>query len=1051
MKLGYKITILLAGVIVFFTITKVSQAQVPTEPSCSLFTPASPGVIPDPPNDATCSLAATATDIEGDRIYYVFDWGDGTTTRVPSITGSMPAGAGCATWVNGESTVTSGTKCGAINNYGDVGSLPGTYSAFAVAYDEAGHQSVNSDSVVVSIISQVLSATITAVPPTPSTPGWYNAPDQWIFDATCKAAAGWFLSDCIFEYSENFVGWIVLSDPNTTGQSIYTYQPSLDMDSFSGVGFRFRLRASDTDPNTGELIAYLPADDEEISYDIDLPGAILTSPTANQASEFQVTATLFDTPNQFGGPNSGISTWDLEFQANGGAWQPCVTNEVPFGQGVPMTSDNVTFGSGCTAASGGSYTLVPNTTYCFQARVRDSTLPGPNQSGWYAGDNCTPYLVSAPPNTPSDPKPVDGGQSTYRPQLSWDGGDPDVPPEPIDYSIYLSSSDSTPYDTTPPIDPTENRIGQLLDIPGNIWDDIKYPSSGTLNLTQGGHYYWQIVAQDIYSTVAGPVWDFTANSQTIIENVDIDPSVVNKSATITWEASDADGPPSLDFIIYYGSSAMLQVDPEVIDNTTTADCTWDGVLHKWFCSYDWDSTCVPEPELPEDLYIKIEAWDGFDWAEGTSCPGAPAACNSFQINHTETVTVGPGTVGDDEEVKFWIEPGSLEPGASLIQFSGTCSEITADANEVGNESRCGGSSGNSCNGGFIPLYDLHQASESCPGGLPCVSTNNTVKFQLTGCTETSYEIRYNIAPACGESYISVEEGSIYSQGSIKGEIAPPSGNYNASYLILGGGSGSGTTIYIENFVSKWPTSPQGDVPVNANFGQLLYPEESSSFSPRVGSFDYYGLTNNLNDQEVADGEKNSYGHKVEITSAATAGGDVILSEVFGGANQAPLEGKVYWIKGSNLEVSGSQFTFENTTGDTSGAGLIIVDGNLTINNDLDYQPTNNPSLTSRNFASVGWLVRGDVFINGNVGKISGAFYVSGTQTGNGIFSTGVGGQQLIIKGAVIAKKFELQRASAGGAPSEMVIADGRILLNTPPGFIDIISTLPTWRFRTPGP
>ena len=92
---------------------------------------------------------------------------------------------------------------------------------------------------------------------------------------------------------------------------------------------------------------------------------------------------------------------------------------------------------------------------------------------------------------------------------------------------------------------------------------------------------------------------------------------------------------------------------------------------------------------------------------------------------------------------------------------------------------------------------------------------------------------------------------------------------------------------------------------------------------------------------------------------------------------------------------------------------------------------------------------GNVTINPSVSQIVGAFFVAGA-AGGGIFSTGAGPQQLTIFGAVIAKQLQLQRtASAGGGASERVVADGRVLLNTPPGFVDILSTLPTWQFRTP--
>lgn len=153
-------------------------------------------------------------------------------------------------------------------------------------------------------------------------------------------------------------------------------------------------------------------------------------------------------------------------------------------------------------------------------------------------------------------------------------------------------------------------------------------------------------------------------------------------------------------------------------------------------------------------------------------------------------------------------------------------------------------------------------------------------------------------------------------------------------------------------------------------------------------------------------------------------------------------------------------TFKNGTGNQNGAGLIIVDGDLTINGsgDLLQYEGNTPSVI-KNLASVGWLVRGKVVVDSLITNIVGAYLVSGDKnTSNaGEFQILGGGTsknpQLIIQGAIAAKKIILGRNftsdDGSGEPAEKIVADGRILLNTPPGFYDVLRTLPTWQFKAP--
>ena len=47
---------------------------------------------------------------------------------------------------------------------------------------------------------------------------------------------------------------------------------------------------------------------------------------------------------------------------------------------------------------------------------------------------------------------------------------------------------------------------------------------------------------------------------------------------------------------------------------------------------------------------------------------------------------------------------------------------------------------------------------------------------------------------------------------------------------------------------------------------------------------------------------------------------------------------------------------------------------------------------------------------------------------------------------VMARQFNLERYyKKAGEPAEAIIYDGRVLINTPPGLVDLAKGLPVWR------
>jgi len=265
----------------------------------------------------------------------------------------------------------------------------------------------------------------------------------------------------------------------------------------------------------------------------------------------------------------------------------------------------------------------------------------------------------------------------------------------------------------------------------------------------------------------------------------------------------------------------------------------------------------------------------------------------------------------------------------------------------------------------------------------------------------------------GGPYLQTQYSDIYSGGTISGSQAPE-GLYNATYCIL---SGQGNSINL--------TSSESCLLGNID---LDFPQSSGS--------NYQSSIVNL-----------------DLASLQTlAGANYLEGQDYGIIDSfLPVDGKlnnqVFYFTGLDDYYLNTNKTFYNS--DSSGAGTIVIDGNLHINADLFYESSIVNGLEK--LASVAFIVLGDVIIDPTVSQIVGSYIVLGEQ---GIFDTGddseiiveeVAGNQFILKGMVIAKQIILNRVYfVGLAPAEIFEYDGRALVNTPPGLVNIVGYLPNW-------
>ncbi|MBU1039465.1 hypothetical protein KKC17_04570, partial [Patescibacteria group bacterium] len=750
-------------------------------------------------------------------------------------------------------------------------------------------------------------------------------------------------------------------------------------------------------------------------FDNQIPIAIASSPGTIQGGPWLTSVSLLDYPLS-PQTNSGVNTWDLQYKAgSGGVWTNCKTGILP-------AQSSITFGTGCLP----QVTLITETIYYFQARAIDNAG---NQGSYPGGDghSSTTYRVNNPPNIPSNPLPVSGSTASLEPSLSWDGGDTDLT-DGLEYKVYISGANQA-------INLGSDLDGTLTAL-ANQQNPVVYGTPKTRILQSGATYQWQVSSNDTPSAqptypgrpVLSPVWNFTVNSLPVVDSATTTPvpsgqGYVNAEANINWQVTDMDSS-QLIFDLYINTTPQSLTGATLIANNINST-TCSKVGNTWSCSFSWDAKCAL---VGSSWYLVVKVYDGLDQSVGGSL-------TPFTINHTEQIyypsSSSYATVSNGGVLNLNIPSGSLGiDNPPTIFFKGVCvSPTTLNPQAKVGSSAASVYSGSLSNGQISPAVPLT--------GLVPDSTNQIV-FGAGGCGQTGYQLRYDLVTSCGQPYLSVEGGNIYSGGDIKSEYAPPSGSFNATYLILSGGSEVQPRV-IQNFIST--TSDY----LQPNFGSLSYPNTSSSSQAKVGEFDYYKLTHTSTGASVVDGQANWYGYTVRVFDTTT---NPRLSSVTLGSN-VDLAGKIYYFKGS-LTVD-APIIFKNAQEQLSGAGLIIVDGNLNITGgDLSYEQSPLAGSTIRNLASVGWLVLGNVTVAPAITKIVGTYYIAGTSSGGGVFYSGASDVQLRIYGALIAKRFEFKRTfSAAGQPSEQVIADGRVLINTPPGFTDLLSTLPVWRLRTP--
>ncbi len=300
------------------------------------------------------------------------------------------------------------------------------------------------------------------------------------------------------------------------------------------------------------------------------------------------------------------------------------------------------------------------------------------------------------------------------------------------------------------------------------------------------------------------------------------------------------------------------------------------------------------------------------------------------------------------------------------------------------------------------------------------------------------------------SYVSGRYGNIYSKGNVGSDysVTPPLGFYNSSYIIQANGhlinwssessvtnlfqGNSTTTIPNFNPVKPWLNyfgNPRGyTAPV------YDYPSVGNDYGNILGKIDY----DKLKQIAIYNHNNSSMPWDTNMGTDVCLGGDV-------------------YFKDGNYTLS-KNIKFLNASGQcVDASGLIMIEGDLTINNNISYDQA-SISGSYKSLASVAWIIKGDLIINPNVTNLAGTFIVLGKddiECGNdlsdpkkkcGTIYTGESSLQLKILGQIIAKNFLFQRTYKDilKSPAELIIYDGRNIINPPIGLGDVVKALPRW-------
>lgn len=454
--------------------------------------------------------------------------------------------------------------------------------------------------------------------------------------------------------------------------------------------------------------------------------------------------------------------------------------------------------------------------------------------------------------------------------------------------------------------------------------------------------------------------------------------------------------------------------------------------------YGWAWASTGDADGPPSACTGADC-TGFGWiCFGATCAGygTPPGGGSSTATYNETTGAVSGwakviALGDDGWLKLReSDPDKANYGLTL-NFDRTISGY------AWNGYKAVGDSGPKIGLGWLRFDPvLNVPAPQCSDGIDNDS-DNAIDLDDTCCSSLFDDTENNACPGgITIPWIRSLYKDIYTQGNIATDFLSP--DFNATFMIFSDNS-------ISNWRSRGPLEQTGTSQadwtkesVGLGFG---FPQESGGvYSNSLGSIDFNGLKN------IVSGNKNKYGQTVADFSTFNQ-------------NNPQFTKDIYYSSGP------AAFTKEMNFNNNQGAHLFMIDGDFTISAATSIIIASLSNITE--LTSLAFIIRGDLIIDPGVSKVAGAFIVLGDgnpatcpslsqgSLGCGRVSTGTTGDQILensleITGLLMARQFNLERKYLDPyKPAEEVIFDARILLNPPPGMIDLSKGLPIFRSSAP--
>ncbi len=305
-------------------------------------------------------------------------------------------------------------------------------------------------------------------------------------------------------------------------------------------------------------------------------------------------------------------------------------------------------------------------------------------------------------------------------------------------------------------------------------------------------------------------------------------------------------------------------------------------------------------------------------------------------------------------------------------------------------------------------------------------------------------------------WLQTRYGDVFARLDIgPGGSAPGSGFYNSSYLIetAPGGQIQGWKVP-EDYVDEYIREGLGS--------EIFLPDPAAGYKNVLGRIDYDGITKSEGNEysdRVVEINNDLYPGLCEPLGDQNVDWTEIDNEfVFDVGGQEWLKNGIYHIGTEDSYCSltiDSDVIFGNGPNPTTdnGSGLFIIEGDLIVNNNITYaDPSFGELEVASQIASAGWIVKGDVIVDGSVENMAGTYAVIGCEAGgncpaagdhDGLFSSGNTGLQLKVEGVVLAKSYLLERTyAASDEGAEVFDNTGRLQANPPPGMVDISLNTP---------